>query len=69
MGHRLESILVKNLMKDSLKKDSVHDTLPVLEVGLVMKMGNNLKTNILQTSIYFLITTLDEKNLSLWLGI
>ena len=34
----------------------------VLELGLAMKIGNNMKTKSLQTSIDFLITTLDEKN-------
>ena len=52
-GHRLESILVKNLMKDILKKECKCGMLAVLEVGLAMKMGNNLKTKSLQTSIDF----------------
>ena len=44
LGHRLESIFVKNLMRDSLKKECMCDILAVIEVGLVMKIGNNLKT-------------------------
>ena len=56
----LESILVKNLMKDSLKKECVHGTLAALEVGLAMKMGDDLKTKSLQASVDFLTTTLDE---------
>ena len=62
LGHRLESILVKNLMKDSLKKECTYDTLAVIEVGLAMKMGNNLKTKSLQTRVDFLITMLIENN-------
>ena len=62
LGHRLESAFVKNLMKDSLKQECVCDILSVIEVGLAMKMGNNLKTKSLQTSIDFLITILDENN-------
>ena len=62
LGHKLESVLVKNLMKASFNEDCTLDALSVLEVGLVMKMDNNMKTKILQTSIDFLITTLDEND-------
>ena len=49
-------------MKASLNKDCMHDMLAVLEAGLAMKMGNNMRTKCLQTSIDFFITILDEKN-------
>ena len=48
-------------MKDSLKK-CTYDILAVIEVVLVMKICNNLKTKSLQTSIDLLITILDKNN-------
>ena len=47
LGHRLESVLVKNLMKASHNKDCMHDALADLEVGLAMKMGNNMRTKLI----------------------
>ena len=62
LGHRLDSVLVKNLMKDSVKKYCAHDVIATLEAGLAMKIGNNWKTKSLKTSIDFLLKILDENN-------
>ena len=41
LGHRLELVLVKNLMKATLNEECTHDVTDILKEGLAMKIGSN----------------------------
>ena len=47
-------------MKDSLKNESMHETLSILDAGIVMKLSGSNKVRSLQTRIDFLSIIIDE---------